>query len=106
MRVATRIVSAVIASRAVLALAVTVVCVPAAGGAAVATSTVTVQLNGEGGTVVSSPAGISCPGTCSHDFPAGSTVILTATIASGHRLVGSVGRLRRGDRRDVEHLHA
>jgi Divergent InlB B-repeat domain len=43
----------------------------------------TVALTGSG-TVTSSPAGISCPGTCSATFPAGTLVNLTATPASGY----------------------
>jgi len=42
----------------------------------------TVTINGSG-TVVSDPAGISCPGYCSATFAKGVTVQLTATPASG-----------------------
>jgi hypothetical protein len=41
-----------------------------------------------GGTVTSSPAGISCPGTCSADFPRGTVVTLTATPAAGSIFMG------------------
>lgn len=45
---------------------------------------VEVKMAGTGtGTVVSSPPGISCPGTCSAPFPAGSRVILTAKSGLG-----------------------
>lgn len=40
------------------------------------------------GTVTSSPAGISCGGSCSAEFNTGSTVTLTAKAASGSRFVG------------------
>jgi subtilisin family serine protease len=46
--------------------------------------TLSVAVGGAGGgTVTSSPAGISCPGTCSASFAGGSTVTLTATPTSG-----------------------
>jgi Divergent InlB B-repeat domain len=52
----------------------------------------TVQLQGTGsGTVTSNPRGISCPGTCSADFAAGSQVTLTATAASGDSFQGWSG---------------
>lgn len=35
------------------------------------------------GTVTSSPAGITCPGTCAAPFPLDSTVVLTATPGTG-----------------------
>src|SRR4051794_37630280 len=42
--------------------------------------TVSVSLGGSGtGTVTSSPAGINCPGVCSHTFSSADTVTLTAT---------------------------
>jgi len=40
------------------------------------------------GTVTSAPAGISCPGTCSSSFPAGTQVTLTAAAASGSGFAG------------------
>jgi hypothetical protein len=43
------------------------------------------------GTVVSTPRGINCPGKCSADFPAGSSVQLTATPASGDTFAGYTG---------------
>ncbi|MFL5942964.1 MAG: InlB B-repeat-containing protein [Gaiellaceae bacterium] len=46
-------------------------------------------VNGTGsGSVTSSPAGIHCPGTCSYDFTAGTTVTLTATAATGSSFAG------------------
>ncbi len=48
------------------------------------TYTLSVSVIGNsGGTVTSSPSGINCGSTCSHDFTAGTTVTLTATPASG-----------------------
>ncbi len=46
--------------------------------AAAATPTLSV-VNAGGGTVTSSPAGINCGSTCSQSYPAGTTVVLTAT---------------------------
>jgi hypothetical protein len=43
------------------------------------------------GTVTSSPAGISCPSSCSHSFPSGTQVTLTATPTSGNSFVGWSG---------------
>lgn len=57
-----------------------------AGGAAASETTykLTMTVNGTGsGSVTSSPAGIHCPGTCSYDFTAGTTVTLTPTPATG-----------------------
>lgn len=54
--------------------------------------TVTVQKTGNGkGTVTSSPAGISCGGTCSHAFTYGTAVILKAKASSGSRFGGFTG---------------
>lgn len=51
-------------------------------------SPVTITLTGSG-SVISSPAGISCPsGACSTKFPARTTVTLTATAASGSAFNG------------------
>jgi len=47
--------------------------------------TVTVTGNG---TVISSPAGIDCPGTCSAEFASGAEVILTAVAEEGAAFVG------------------
>jgi YVTN family beta-propeller protein len=48
------------------------------------TVTVSVATNGLGtGTVTSIPAGISCPGTCTAAFPAGTSLKLTAAPAAG-----------------------
>jgi hypothetical protein len=56
----------------------------------VATHTLTVSVAGESGSgsVVSTPAGISCPGTCSHAFTSGAAVSLTATPAAGSTFTG------------------
>ena len=57
-----------------------------------AVSTLTVSLAGSGsGSVTSSPAGIDCGSTCSHDFTSGSAVALTATAHSGSRFSGWSG---------------
>lgn len=51
--------------------------------------TLTVTESGTGtGTVVSDPAGISCPGTCSHAFADGTVVTLTATPSAGSSFDG------------------
>lgn len=54
---------------------------------AVGPSTMTVNVVG-GGTVTSSPVGITCPGTCSHAFTLGTVVTLTTAAASGYRFGG------------------
>ncbi len=43
------------------------------------------------GSITSSPAGISCPGTCSESFQLGSTPTLTAAAASGWTFAGWSG---------------
>ena len=43
------------------------------------------------GQIKSSPAGISCPSTCTHGFAAGSKVTLTAAAASGSKFSGWSG---------------
>jgi hypothetical protein len=54
--------------------------------------TLNLTLGGTGtGTVVSTPRGISCPGKCSADFPAGSTVQLTATPTGTDTFAGYAG---------------
>jgi hypothetical protein len=54
--------------------------------------TLGVSLAGTGsGRVVSSPAGVSCPGSCSHAFPNGTSVSLTATPAPGSAFAGWSG---------------
>ena len=52
--------------------------------------TVRVAVSGRG-RVTSVPAGISCPGRCSHAFAAGASVRLVARPAAGRRLVGWSG---------------
>jgi streptogramin lyase len=54
------------------------------------TPTVEVELTEpEGGTVTSSPPGISCPGTCSTSFPQGTVVTLTATPVANSSVFSS-----------------
>jgi hypothetical protein len=48
----------------------------------------TVSLTGTAGSVSSSPAGISCPGTCAANFTPGTVVTLTASPASGGTFAG------------------
>jgi len=48
--------------------------------------TISVDASKASGTVVSEPAGISCPGTCTATFDAGTTVKLVAQPGSGSRL--------------------
>lgn len=52
--------------------------------------TLTLTANG-GGSVTSSPEGISCPSACSEHFAQGRTVTLKATPAAHHRLAGWSG---------------
>ena len=55
-------------------------------------ASVNVTLAGGGsGTVTSSPAGISCPGTCGANFNQGSQVTLTATPNAGSTFTGWTG---------------
>ena len=54
------------------------------------THTLSVTLAGSGSGGVSG-SGIACPGTCSHIFPAGTVVALTASPASGSSFVGWSG---------------
>jgi len=60
------------------------------GAAAPASPTLTVTVTGAG-SVASSPAAITCPGTCSGAFVAGSTVTLTETPSSGLSFIGWTG---------------
>ncbi len=48
--------------------------------------TLTVDASRASGTIVSSPAGLSCPGTCTANFDQGQLVTLTAQPGSGSRL--------------------
>lgn len=60
--------------------------------AAAPQQTLAVTLAGSGkGTVTSSPAAISCPGTCAEHFDEGSTVALAATPAPGSAFAGFNG---------------
>src|SRR4051794_19138973 len=55
-------------------------------------SMITVNLGGGGtGTVTSNVGGLSCPTTCETQFPAGTSIQLTATAAAGSTFVGWVG---------------
>ena len=54
--------------------------------------TLTIDKAGSGsGTVTSSPAGINCGSTCTHDFAHGTAVTLTADDASGSTFTGWAG---------------
>jgi uncharacterized repeat protein (TIGR02543 family) len=54
--------------------------------------TLTVGKGGTGfGTITSSPAGIDCGSTCTHDFEHGTQVTLTATASSGSTFAGWTG---------------
>jgi len=56
------------------------------------TQTLTVSKNGTGtGTVTSSPAGINCGSTCSHDFTDGTLVTLTPTADAGSQFASWSG---------------
>lgn len=55
-------------------------------------ATLTVSKNGTGtGTVTSTPSGISCGGTCSADFPSGTSVTLNPSAGSGSAFAGWAG---------------
>ena len=67
-------------------------CVGVLGTPTPTTATLSVSKAGSGsGTVTSSPAGISCGSTCSHDFTSGTSVTLTATPAAGSTFSGWSG---------------
>lgn len=61
------------------------------GGGTVPVSLSVTKAGTGGGTVLSSPAGINCGGTCVASFPTGSTVTLTASPASGSTFAGWSG---------------
>ena len=66
-----------------------VFCVTTTFAPGVATYPLNVSRIGTGtGTVTSSPAGISCGGSCSTDFAGGTSVILTPTAVAGSRFTG------------------
>ncbi len=50
-----------------------------------------IESGGGQGSVVSAPAGISCPGTCTAAFPQGTQITLTATAQQGSSFVGYSG---------------
>lgn len=50
-----------------------------------------IESGGGQGTVVTSPSGVNCPGTCSAVFPQGTQITLTATPASGSSFGGYSG---------------
>jgi hypothetical protein len=52
--------------------------------------TLSVAVSGQG-TVVSTPAGVSCPTDCAHAFPDGSSVVLQPVPAPGYELVSWSG---------------
>jgi hypothetical protein len=65
---------------------------PCVGVLPALTQTLSVGKTGNGtGTVTSSPAGINCGSTCSHAYPTGATVTLTATPAAGSTFAGWSG---------------
>lgn len=57
---------------------------------ALSQSTLTVSRSGEG-SVVSTPAGIDCGTDCSHDYEAGTSVVLTAMAATDSTFIGWTG---------------
>jgi hypothetical protein len=57
---------------------------------ATATFALTVAVAGNGG-VVSNPAGIGCPSTCTASFPSGTSVVLSAIAAQGATFQGWSG---------------
>ena len=75
-------------SRRIVAAAALALCAfgPGVDQAAAATRTVTVAIDAGQGQVGSSPAGITCPTTCSASFDTTQAVTLTATPAQGFRV--------------------
>ena len=64
----------------------------AAGGSTSPPIALSVTTAGSGtGTITSSPAGISCPGTCTANFPQGTAVALTASPGTVSRFAGWSG---------------
>lgn len=65
---------------------------PCVGVVAALSQPLSLSKSGNGsGTVTSSPAGISCGSTCSHTYPTGTSVTLTAVAASGSTFAGWSG---------------
>jgi hypothetical protein len=60
---------------------------PACPGGSTPSVTLTLLVTGNG-TVTSSPAGISCPGTCAAPFPANTSITLTPTPGGGSSFGG------------------
>ena len=77
---------------------------PAVAAAQPSDKTLTVTIApGGGGTVVSAPPGINCPGDCTETYTHGTDVTLTPTADVGKIFTGSVaiGRTMRGLRESL-----